>query len=271
MIVTVETITPKTAEAWLNANKSNRALRDGVVEKYAADMKRGAWTDCPEPISFYVDGDLADGQHRLYAIIESDTTQTFPVVRGLPRSAGLNINTGLTRSLMDNARISQSTEELSRSIVGAARAIEFGTPNVPRALSNAETMALVEKHRDAARFASSNVRRKSLLCGATILGAVGRAHQSGVDPDKLRRFCEVLASGLYNGDNETAAVALRNYLLDKGAVLSSSGLWRDTFLKAMNAISYFVAGRKLTVIKSVADEAYPLAEPSIKTKRRKAA
>lgn len=84
MQLTVEKITPKIAEAWLNANTCNRKLRDGIVERYAADMTAGKWTECPEPISFYVDGDLADGQHRLFAITESGTTQTkdeaYPLV-----------------------------------------------------------------------------------------------------------------------------------------------------------------------------------------------
>lgn len=268
MIITVETITPKVAEAWINANKSNRRLRDGIVEKYADDMKHDRWTTCPEPISFYDDGDLADGQHRLFAIIESGTEQTFPVARGLKRSDGLNINTGFGRTLVDNARISKNDEGLSTALISAARAIEFGTINIGRSLSNGETLAIVEKHREAAQFAATEVRRKSLLCGAAVLGAVGRAYEAGVDHDRLRRFCDVLATGLYTGEGETPAIAIRNYLLEKGSVLSSSGLWTDTFVKVQNAIRYFAEGRKLSVIKSVAEEPYPLRKTPPKQKKR---
>ena len=264
MNIVIESISPKVAEAYLNANKSNRTLRDGVVEKYATDMTAGLWTDCPQPIAFYEDGDLADGQHRLWAVCESGTTQQFPVMRGLSREAGLNIDTGLGRSLLDNARISQAGGELSRPIIAAARAIEFGNITVGRAVSNAETLQIVDRHRISATFAATEVRRKALLCGATILGAVGRAHEAGASEDRLRRFCDVLATGLYDGDGETSAIALRNYMLEKGAVLSSSGLWRDTFIKAQNAIAYFVASKKLTVIRGVKDEAYPLRKIKLK-------
>lgn len=258
MQIVIETVTPKIAEGWLNANKSNRRLRDGIVEKYADDMKHGRWTTCPEPISFYTDGDLADGQHRLFAIIESDTPQTFPIARGLKREDGLNLNTGLGRTLVDNARISKTDDGLSKALIATARAMEFGTISVGRSVSNGETLDIVDRHREAAAFAASEVRRKPLLCGAVVTGAVGRAYAAGADHDKLRRFCDVLGTGLYNGDTETAAVAIRNYLLEKGAVLSSSGLWVDTFMKEQNAIRYFTEGRKLTVIKSVSEEAYPL-------------
>ena len=56
---------------------------------------------CPEPIAFYDDGDLADGQHRLWAIVDSGMPIEFPIARGLSRADGLNINTGLGRSLAE--------------------------------------------------------------------------------------------------------------------------------------------------------------------------
>lgn len=269
MQITIETVTPKLAEAWLSANKSNRNMRSGVAEKYASDMSAGMWTECPEPISFYLDGDLADGQHRLWAIIESGTTQQFPVARGLPREAGLNINTGLTRSLVDNARISGTGgEALSPAVISAARAIEFGAPTAGRSLSNSEVLAMVEKHIAPATFAASTVKRRQLLCGAVVLGAVGRAFLHEPDTARLQRFCDVLGTGFYDGDRETAAVTLRNYLLSKGATASSSALWRDTFLKCQNAIWYFMREKKLTAIKAVAEEVYPLAKAKKASARR---
>lgn len=259
MNIVIETITPKVAEAWLNSNKSNRKLREGIVEKYANDMKRGGWTNCPEPISFYADGDLADGQHRLWAIVESGTSQTFPVARGLSREDGLNLNTGAVRNVIDNARISKTDSNLSPSLISAARAIEYGTLSIGRVLSNAEILDMVERQREAAIFASSNVKRKQLLCSSVVLGAVGRAYLHEPDTDRLRRFCDVLGTGFYEGDGETAAVTLRNYLLSKGAVLSSSALWRDTFLKCQNTVFHFMRSKKLTTIKAVSEDAYPLA------------
>jgi hypothetical protein len=264
MNITTETVTPKVAEAWLNANKSNRKLQEGMVEKYATDMRVGAWTTCPAPIVFYEDGDLADGQHRLWAIVESGTTQIFPVARGLSREAGLNIDTGRGRTLIDNARISKTDPDLSAALIATARAMEFGTIAIGRVISNSEILVIVERHRASAQFAASTVRRKTLLCGAVVTGAVGRAHAAGVPPDKLARFCDVLATGLYDNEGETAAVAARNYLMQKGAIASTSGLWRDTFLKMQNAVSYFAAGKKLTICRTVADEAYPLKKQRLK-------
>ena len=40
--------------------------------------------------------------------------------------------------------------------------------------------------------------------------------------------------------------------------LGTAALWTDTFIKAQNAVNYFMSNKKLTVIKTVKEEAYPL-------------
>jgi hypothetical protein len=258
MDIKMETVTPSKAEAWLNVNKNNRKMRDGVAEKYADDMRNGRWTECPEPISFYADGDLADGQHRLWAIVESGCSISFPVARGLPRSAGLNINTGLTRSIVDNGRISGADTDLSNELVSVARALAQGHQGSSSApLSNAARLEMVDEHREAAKWALANGPRGRGLRNAVTLAAIARAWYWEADKGRLKRFADVVSTGFADGDSESAAIALRNYFLTKKALLSG-GLWADTFIKTQNAIHYFMRGKKLTVIKGVQEEQYPL-------------
>lgn len=257
MEVAIENVTPTKATAWLNGNKQNRRLRDGIVEKYAADMAAGRWTTCPTPISFYEDGDLADGQHRLWAIVESGKAQRFPIARGLKREDGLNIDTGLGRSLVDAGRISGRDTGLSNTLIAVARAVSEGTA-AKGTPSNAQRLAWVEEHREAATWACSNGPKGKYLRNTVVLAAIARAWYHEDDIDRLKRCCDVLNAGLYQGEGEQAAAVLRNYLMQREAVSSSAAMWGDTFLKVQNAISYFMRGKKLSVIKSVADEAYPL-------------
>lgn len=263
MEICIENVTPTKAANWLNSNRSNRKLRDGVAEKYADDMRCGRWTTCPTPISFYVDGEVADGQHRLWAIVESGCAQRFPVARGLQRVDGLNIDTGLGRSLLDNARISGADSDLSNELIAVCRGIADGvhsntaTSGSKNQRSNAERLEIVAAHREAGHWACANGPRGRPVRNGIVLSAIGRAWYMEADKERLRRFSDVLTSGLYDGDGETAAIALRNYLMTKPA-LTSAALWRDTFLKAQNAIHYFMRGKRLTVIKGTQDEAYPL-------------
>lgn len=258
MDMKIESVTPSRAEAWLNKNSGNRNMREGVAERYADDMRSGRWTTCPVPIAFYADGELADGQHRLWAIIDSGTMQTFPIARGLDRKDGLNLDTGLTRNIVDNAKISGVDPTLNNAIVGAARAVESGGPVTRGGDSYAAKLERVERHRVACEWAVASVRKTRFLCNAIVLGAVARAWYIESDKDRLKRFCDVLGTGMADGMGESAAVALRTYLLTKGPVSASSALWRDSFLKVQNCISLFMKGRQLTVIRKVEVEPYPL-------------
>jgi hypothetical protein len=60
-------VTPDLAEAWLKRNVVNRRLSLPHCERLAWDMKSGAWKLTHQGIAFNCQGDLTDGQHRLYA------------------------------------------------------------------------------------------------------------------------------------------------------------------------------------------------------------
>jgi hypothetical protein len=252
-----ELVTPKIAESWLNTNHNNRHLREGVAEVYAKDMKAGNWTQCVMPISFYEDGELADGQHRLYAIVESGTSQEFIIVRGLARRDGLNIDTGANRSLVDAGRISQLDFALSHAVIATARGIATGISTLGRS-SNAEKLRLVEEHREAAEFAIKAMPRTKNIYNSVTLSAVGRAWYMEADTQRLEQFCKVLGSGFSDGLADSAAVAMRTYLLQNAGLASTSQMWRDTFLKTQNAIGHFMSRKPLRIIRPVTEEVYPL-------------
>jgi len=249
------TITPAMAENWLNENNAaNRKLREGLAEKYAADMRSGHWTECPVPISFYDDGNLADGQHRLFAIVESGIAQQFLVLYGLPRKAGLNLDNGAVRTLVDNARIAGNAE-LNNTLLAVTRAIYEGERQ-HTAWSNAAKMDMVEKFGDYARWAMQYGPKGKHFRTALVLAAVARAYMHGEDPTKLERFSAVMSTGFSDGTHESAAVAIRNYLQSRPDRIQAD--WRSIFLKVQNAIAYFLKDKPLVLIKSVSEECFPL-------------
>jgi hypothetical protein len=266
METTQEKITPAKAEKMLNSNKCNRRLRDGVVEKYTEDMKNGRWTQCPVPISFMDDGTVADGQHRLWAIVESGVPQVFNVTRGLTKEDMLNIDTGLPRNLVDNSRIAGMDPSLSYALIGTARAVEHGVRG-SISLSNSTKVMFVVKHREASEFALKYGPRSKFLRNAVMLAAIARAWYKEADKTKLQRFGYVVQTGFSDGIHETAAIAIRNYLLVKGSSASNAALWTDTFYKIQNAIFYFMRGKSLMIIKSLGEEAYPLDQKGFKQSR----
>lgn len=97
----VESITAAKAIKMLETNTKNRRLGEGVVQKYAKMMTDGQWVDDGSPIRLDEEGNLLDGQHRLWAVIESDTEQSFLVVRGITPEAMTTMDTGKARAFKD--------------------------------------------------------------------------------------------------------------------------------------------------------------------------
>lgn len=259
----LERITPKKAEQYLNSNNANRALRTGVVEKYADDMRNGAWTQCIAPIAFYDDGEVADGQHRLWAIVESGTTQSFLVVRDLPRTAGLNIDTGLSRTLADNADISGAARgTVTTGLLSVSRSIELGQ-RPDSGTSNTRKLEILERHRDATSFAVNQGPKGKYMMAAPVLAAIGRAWYYEKDKEdalaRLKHFSAVMSTGFGNGDEDSAAITLRNTLMTNATKgITATAIWRELFLKAQNCVWYFVRRKPLFVLKKIDEEKYPL-------------
>jgi hypothetical protein len=250
-------VTPKLAEKWLNeSNTENRKLRPGIAEKYAVDMAAGNWKENPQPIIFRDDGVLADGQHRLFAVIESGCSIPFFVMRGLSKETILNLDTGYGRSLVDNATIAGWVGPISHLAIAMATIVHYGTRQLGRGLSNAERLQLLDKYGPHLVWAESNIPGRAKIRNAAIAAAIARAHIHERNLERLSEFCAILGGEIPRDPKaDQAAHVFRSYALENEDLGRDP---RDLFLKAMNAIKYFMRRQPLTVIKGIKDEAYPL-------------
>lgn len=99
-------ITPTIAKQYLARNTRNRNINRTVVKHYADMMKSGKWhIDADTPIKIGTDNSLLDGQHRLMAIVDSNTTQTMSIRTGCDPHAQQYMDRGRKRSLADDLHI----------------------------------------------------------------------------------------------------------------------------------------------------------------------
>lgn len=101
-----EKISPSVAAKMLDDTEKcpdfvNRNLRQSHVDSLAGDMKVGNWAPNGKTIVVGTNGAVLDGQHRLWAIIESETTQIIPVARGVDPRAFVTIDVGMKRKTAD--------------------------------------------------------------------------------------------------------------------------------------------------------------------------
>lgn len=93
------TITPEMAMDILLHNHNNRKVNKANVKRISADMKLGNFKLNGETIKIYDDGDLADGQHRLLACVESRVPFQTYIIKGVKKDVLPTIDCGEKRSL----------------------------------------------------------------------------------------------------------------------------------------------------------------------------
>jgi len=95
------TVTPELAELLLARNPANRAVYRSKVGEYAAAILRGDWDLNGEPIIISDTGELNDGQHRLNAVLLSNTAIRSIFVFGVTRSSRNTVDLGAKRTAGD--------------------------------------------------------------------------------------------------------------------------------------------------------------------------
>lgn len=161
--VVVETITPEQALEYLTANVHNRTVRTKRVSKYANEMRNGQWRLTGEAIKFDRTGRLVDGQHRLLAVLESEVTTEFLVVRGVDEDAFDVLDNGLTRNYGDVLKANGFTDV---NVLAASARIVLGYEH--DALSNADVMTNIANKQAVVKELSRDERYDRYVTGARL-------------------------------------------------------------------------------------------------------
>jgi hypothetical protein len=110
-----ETITPETAQRYLDQNKLNRPVREAHVKVLLADILAGNFIENGEAgVTFDWNGNIAGGQHTLTAISRADRPVTCRVTRGVDPAARATMNDGLHQKFSDDLHVA--------GVVGATNA-----------------------------------------------------------------------------------------------------------------------------------------------------
>ncbi len=99
--VKIEHVTPEDASKLLKLNTHNRDLRISRVKLLVNAIKRGEWKlngDCVVLSGNGSGGVLLNGQHRLYAIVESGTSVDLALMYNAMPEAQETMDSGMPRS-----------------------------------------------------------------------------------------------------------------------------------------------------------------------------
>jgi hypothetical protein len=253
-------IGPDQAIEMLEFNTRNRPLDQKHVDYLAAEMRAGRWKLTHESIAFDVNGVLQDGQHRLWAVVMSGCTVPMSVTRNTPVDCIEYVGGGKVRKAAERMSLSgRYPQGVSSGQLATLRAMVRGL-GADRKIPFYQEMDLLARHKPAVDFAVGNLTTNRVKgVGSSITRAVVARAWYSVDIDRLRRFCEVLRSGMASDPIEGNVILLRDYLsrLDRSDTLSNL---REQYGKVERALQAFLAGKTLSVIRSCQTEIYPLPE-----------
>lgn len=247
-------VTPAIATKWLEGNTHNRPIYQSVVERYARDMTKGNWRVTHQGVAFNTNGTLVDGQHRLWAIIESGKTIALLVHHGLPLESQSVIDVGATRSSRDRLWLSDKFGAVTHMECAVLKRMIAGASTLPR-WTSLEEEQMFAQHKDAVRFAvNAFPGTKTRITNAVVVGVVARAYYT-VPHEQLQRFCYVLFTGEALSAPERTILLLRDTLLMRaGLRMKSSAEWARTEW----TLRSYLAGRTNVKLAAASSELYPL-------------
>lgn len=254
-------IGPSEAEFFLTGfNTHNRTLKQGHVDNLARQMQRGEWKFNGDPIRFSKDGTLLDGQHRLWAIIESGTTQKFTVVTGLSSDTQETIDTGVKRTMGDMLKLRgyHNTNQLAAMARNILTWRVYADPGRKSVATPGQVFAFIEANYES--------MQESINAGAAAWKQLQRPSKTwlatlhylfkNVDAQECDRFFESLKTGVDLSSGDPIFI-LRSYL-QKFQRASKYGFVKDiaVFIKAWEAWRH---GAKIQFLswRPGANEAFP--------------
>ena len=255
-----EFITPELAKEYLKHNKVNRPKRPDYIEGIARDIKRGQYHPTHQGIAFDENGDLIDGQNRLYAIIEADTPISILVSRNVKHSSGAYIDCGAARTFRDSlafdGRYSDDPALRSSATAATVRALFRNEMGELRKLTNSEVLSVIGTMAEYLKgIYSATIGRTTVP--AEVRAAALAALLCGESPADIFSFFSVFCSGNAKADGKNIAVVWNWKQQIQNAKLQRRPISRDTLYRnSQNAIWHFCRGTGVQILKATSTNRY---------------
>lgn len=252
----IEVITPQTAKIYLQENYSNRSLSPSTVHCYATDMKNGDWLLNGEAICFDQEGRLRNGQHRLQAVIESETPTEFVVIRNIPNSNAEIYDRGRGRTVRDTLLIRKYSKQIAKFAPSIVR-IRLLVEKKKDKPSDSEIQKFIDEHIDYIEkivSISGNHEGTVNISAAWFQYPLLAALENGEQIERLAEFAYSVRTGhTNNAEKDSAAITLRNDVINESIVIRGGREYRKHAVMCVeNAIYDFCRfkQRKRTYSKS---------------------
>lgn len=237
-------VTPELATFLLERNSLNRPVKEYRVYKFAADIKQNRWAGRNgETIKFSTEGELLDGQHRLWAVVEAGVPVEMMVVFGLAAETRTTIDIGTTRSVADFFRMMDGVKN-GAQLQAVIKAIDGLFTRQRQAMTYEDAKERYERFREGIDFAFKVLPAgRTKVASTPVRAAIAFAYLT--NPAKVAEFALALKNGAGpNWVEGNPAKTARAYLLEGQTIVKDDQ--RTVALKMVTACHAYVQGHELT-------------------------
>lgn len=250
-------VTPEMAFEWLALNQGNRRFNRAKIDRLKQEIKEGRWVTTSQGISFFEDGSLANGQHRLMAIFESEIPCRVNVAFGEKREAALYLDSSeASRSKHDQLKMF-GKPWIDQRIVAISRTVLYHSGCFAR--TNAMTILHIEAF--AERFRSECELSRDWIYGPSkrylsVSPVAGGICYALIAIPERRKEIETFCMAYIEGGAPTLALMSAQKLRDSIVFSSVSRTStyknepREVFLRTLRALSAFLEGQVIQVLKA---------------------
>jgi hypothetical protein len=210
-------LTPVLARLLLTRVGDNRKPKRGTIQRYAQMMTRRQWKLTHQGIGISTRFEVIDGQHRIYACIESGVTIEILIVRGVSQDAILVLDAGVGRTDTDSIRIHDplGLKDLEQIEVSSAKRMMRSIRRSRRAPSREDLRAFILRHRPAIQLTYRALWQEGRIRNVThaeLVAVLARASYHTGREDLLAAAA-FLATGKSGDQRFEPLLTLREWLL----------------------------------------------------------
>lgn len=211
-------ITPEFAKIILDQynNYNREAISEKDVSRYMMSIKMGAWDidSIDNYIAFYENGQLANGQHRLWAIVKSGVAVPMWVYYGI--KLGTVFDRGHNRTVEDQAQIDGLNMKRSHSACIRFILNMYGFPYPDDSMIREYYLKYAEKLDRAMKICDKkSVNGKYILKNSTSYAAIFFALLNGISEEVLEEFVTIACTLRYDSEKKSSALLVFQYNTDE--------------------------------------------------------
>lgn len=262
---TRQLITPAIAEAYLQANISNRRIKIPTLYQYTQEIIAGKWKeDTGEPIKLSASGVVLDGQHRLLAIVKANKAVWMHVCTNVPDEVFDVLDSGAVRNATDAFYVKGILNgNMIPSIISTYNQLKANRRTGLQKHHKQTNAALLDQYYENEKMWQeiAYASKRWYLAFAKIVppSLIGGMYKylSDIDQPKAEQFMSQLCTGI-SVTNKTVSL-LRNKLMQDKVSLRKMppSLKIAFFIKTWNA---FIRGDEAKILKfNASNDEYPTA------------